>query len=197
MSYFQTKPIKKYVYKTKKSQLDSRCLITRGSYWALGTFTENSFVVKYRSTLLAVYLLRSGAAVSFGAGENLKKSSALLSGSGGACRLRLGAKLIGSSSGSHCLLSHLNYRGTAPSGQRVTLTSGHIVEPADKPFLGVSSCKSSKFFYKKKKVHVRGTAKNAVDHRNGGKGRGRKLPPGLIIFELFAYSSNASGPPCT
>jgi hypothetical protein len=35
-----------------------------------------------------------------------------------------------------------------------------------------SSLKSSKFFFKLSKVSVRGCAKNAVDHKNGGSGRG-------------------------
>lgn len=32
--------------------------------------------------------------------------------------------------------------------------------------------KSSKLFFKQSKISVRGAAKNAVDHRNGGKGPG-------------------------
>lgn len=37
------------------------------------------------------------------------------------------------------------------------------------------SKKSSKFFYKKKKLYVRGVAKNANDHPHGGSGRGGVL----------------------
>ena len=40
------------------------------------------------------------------------------------------------------------------------------------PLLGK---KSSTFFFKKKRISVRGVAKNSVDHKHGGKGRGGVL----------------------
>ena len=61
-----------------------------------------------------------------------------------------------------------------PSGAAILVGSLNAASavPARAPQVEYSNRKSSKLFFKQSKISVRGAAKNAVDHRNGGKGPG-------------------------
>lgn len=86
--------------------------------------------------------------------------------------VRLGGKLIAKSGGSWALArpTSVGLRLTLPSGVTVSVSRRISTKLGKLAFSTSWGSGSSKFFFKKVKLSVRGVAKNAVDHINGGKG---------------------------
>lgn len=73
---------------------------------------------------------------------------------------------------------------TAPSGVSVKLfRKTSLVEGKTASYLNFIR-KSNKFFFRKSKLSVRGVAKNACDHKNGGKGRGG-IPKIFVVYWII------------
>jgi ribosomal protein L2 len=62
-----------------------------------------------------------------------------------------------------------------PSGNQLKRVGSFIAANFSKKQTALLGKKSSTFFFKKKRISVRGVAKNSVDHKHGGKGRGGVL----------------------
>ena len=62
-----------------------------------------------------------------------------------------------------------------PSGSLLRRVGPFIAANFSKKHTALLGKKSSTFFFKKKRISVRGVAKNSVDHKHGGKGRGGVL----------------------
>ena len=62
-----------------------------------------------------------------------------------------------------------------PSGSQLKRVGSFIAANFSKKHTALLGKKSSTFFFKKKRISVRGVAKNSVDHKHGGKGRGGVL----------------------
>ena len=62
-----------------------------------------------------------------------------------------------------------------PSGALFKTSTVTLANFFSKKPTALLTAKSSTFFWKKRRISVRGVAKNAVDHAHGGKGRGGVL----------------------
>lgn len=89
------------------------------------------------------------------------------------CNINLLSCFFVVSTNSYCKLHKNGLR--LPSGELLTLPKFWKGEAFEKKQTTQPKRKSSYFFFKKLKQSVRGVAKNAVDHKHGGKGRGGVL----------------------
>lgn len=87
---------------------------------------------------------------------------------------RVAAKEYAKSPGSFVKLLANAASVRLPSGASVRMVefASASAVTSRSPLVDYPNRKSSKFFFKQSKISVRGAAKNAVDHRNGGKGPG-------------------------
>jgi hypothetical protein len=102
----------------------------------------------------------------------LAAAAVVLLGAPGAARNVIAAsKKLAVAPGSFCLITS---RGAvvAPSGVCGAAAAPRAADRGRQHVGDYAPKKSSKFFFKRSKLSVRGSAKNAVDHRNGGKGTG-------------------------
>ena len=89
-----------------------------------------------------------------------------------ACFVNLGNLLIARVPGAWARVFWGSLKAPSGATSAVAPTSISSYRLGKVQLLDYNNKKSSNFFFKKSKLSVRGSAKNACDHRNGGKGAG-------------------------